>query len=94
MTPRPVTINSAPPERRAAFDESIRACRPDMRIAGQLWTCVDAMPDDICTRLDLPVGATYAKGARAIVGMNPMSRRRKLTPDEGQRLGRGGAGGI
>lgn len=36
------------------------------RLIGQLWNCTDTMPSDLCDELDLPVGSTYAQGARSL----------------------------
>lgn len=35
--------------------------------AGLLWNCTDTMPSGVCADLELPVGSTYAQGARRVV---------------------------
>jgi transcriptional regulator with XRE-family HTH domain len=35
-------------------------------LCGQLWNCSDIMPSGLCQELDLPLGSTYARGARAL----------------------------
>lgn len=34
-------------------------------LAGQLWNCTDVMPYYVCDELELELGSTYARGARA-----------------------------
>jgi hypothetical protein len=36
------------------------------RVVGQLWNCTDIMPSWICDELNVPLGSTYARGARAL----------------------------
>ena len=35
-------------------------------LIGQLWNCKDVIPSIYCSDLDLPSGASYAQGARAL----------------------------
>jgi hypothetical protein len=37
-----------------------------LALTGMLWNCTDVMPGDLCDALDLPRGATYARGARKV----------------------------
>jgi hypothetical protein len=36
-------------------------------VCGQLWNCTDIMASLLCDQLDLPIGSTYARGARAVL---------------------------
>lgn len=40
---------------------------PLTRLLGKLWRCTDPMPKDLCERLDLPEGSTYARAAQGIL---------------------------
>ena len=44
--------------------EMVEQNRSTAWLFGQLWNCTDIMPSDLCTEVDLPVGSTYACGAR------------------------------
>ena len=35
-------------------------------LIGQLWHCTDVMPSDLCAKLDMPIGSTYAGAAQQI----------------------------
>jgi len=40
---------------------------PLPKLLGKLWHSTDLMPNQLCERLDLPEGSSYAKGAQKIL---------------------------
>jgi hypothetical protein len=53
---------------REAFEVAV--CEGDdaqkRAAAGQVWNCTDTMPASLCDTLDVPLGSTYATGARKV----------------------------
>ena len=39
-----------------------------LAVAGQLWTCTDVLPSEVCADLDMTRGSSYAMAARQIRG--------------------------
>ncbi|MCA1840852.1 MAG: hypothetical protein ABR507_11420 [Actinomycetota bacterium] len=46
------------------------------RLLGKLWKCTEVMPNNLCDRLDIEHGSTYAKAAQMILARG---RRGKYT---------------
>lgn len=42
---------------------------PLPKLLGKLWRCSDPMSTDLCERLDLPEGSSYARAAQWILAM-------------------------
>ncbi|HVF12456.1 MAG TPA: hypothetical protein VNA87_05150 [Actinomycetota bacterium] len=58
---------------------------PLTKLLGKLWRCSDHLPKDMCERLDLPEGSSYARAAQAIMARG-RTRGKYIIPREGYRV--------